>query len=102
MAGAALAAGWTADEVPMSDGGEGLLLVLGGTRHATDVTGPLGARVEAEWRMLGRSDSHGQPTAVVEMSRAAGRALLPRPRHDDAVRATTTGVGQLLLAARDA
>ena len=36
------------------------------------------------------------------MSRAAGRALLPRPRHDDPLRATTTGVGQLLLAARDA
>ena len=36
------------------------------------------------------------------MSRAAGRALLPRPRQDDPVRATTAGVGQLLLAARDA
>ncbi len=36
------------------------------------------------------------------MSRAAGRALLPRPQGDDAVRAGTTGVGQLLLAARDA
>ena len=36
------------------------------------------------------------------MSRAAGRALLPRPRRDDPVRATTAGVGQLLLAARDA
>ena len=36
------------------------------------------------------------------MSRAAGRALLPRPRHDDPVRASTAGVGQLLLAARDA
>ena len=36
------------------------------------------------------------------MSRAAGRALLPRPRHDDPVRATTAGVGQLLLAAHDA
>ena len=99
IAGAARAAGWTADEVPMSDGGEGLLLVLGGTPHATTVTGPLGARVEAEWRMLDRDEPL---TAVVEMSRAAGRALVPRPRHDDPVRATTTGVGELLLAARDA
>ena len=35
IAGAARAAGWTADEVPMSDGGEGLLDALGGdaTRH---------------------------------------------------------------------
>jgi glycerate 2-kinase len=102
VAGAARAAGWTADEVPMSDGGEGLLIALGGERHATVVTGPLGEPVEAEWRMLGRSKGEDPLTAVVEMSRAAGRALLPRPRRDDPVRATTTGVGQLLLAARDA
>ena len=36
------------------------------------------------------------------MSRAAGRALLPRPHGDDPVRAGTAGVGQLLVAARDA
>ncbi len=47
------------------------------------------------------ADTHG-PTAVVEMSRAAGRALLPHPRGEDPVNADTTGVGQLLLAARDA
>ncbi len=102
MAGAARAAGWTADEVPMSDGGEGLLQALGGVPHTALVTGPLGARVEAEWRMVDPKSGNDQLTAVVEMSRAAGRALLPRPRHDDPVRATTTGVGQLLLAARDA
>lgn len=101
VAGAARAAGWTADEVPMSDGGEGLLLALDGERRTTMVTGPLGARVEAEWRMLGQGNDEPL-TAVVEMSRAAGRALLPRPRRDDPVRAGTAGVGQLLLAARDA
>ena len=101
VADAARAAGWTAEEVPMSDGGEGLLAAVGGEAHASLVTGPLGARVRAEWRMLAPVD--GVPrTAVIEMSRAAGRALVPRPRHDDPVRATTTGVGQLLLAARDA
>ncbi len=102
MAGAARAAGWTADEVPMSDGGEGLLLVVGGAPHTTLVRGPLGAGVEAEWRMVDTTSGNEPLTAVVEMSRAAGRALLPRPRHDDPVRATTSGVGQLLLAARDA
>ncbi len=102
MGDAARAAGWTADEVPMSDGGEGLLLALGGTAHNDVVTGPLGAPVEAEWRMLGRPVGGGALTAVIEMSRAAGRALLPRPRPDDPLRATTTGVGQLILAARDA
>ena len=100
-AGAARRAGWTADEVPMSDGGEGLLDALGGTPRTTTVTGPLGGPVEAEWRML--AGPRGQePTAVIEMSRAAGRALLPRPSGDDPVRASTAGVGQLLLAARDA
>ena len=84
----------------MSDGGEGLLDAAGGTAATTTVTGPLGAPVEAEWRLLrGRADG---PTAVIEMARAAGRALLPRPRGDDPVRAGTAGVGQLLLAARDA
>ena len=99
---AARAAGWTADEIPMSDGGEGLLLALGGTSRKTIVAGPLGARVEAEWRLLGGAEPGEPLTAVIEMSRAAGRALLPRPRGDDPVRADTTGVGELLLAARDA
>lgn len=101
MAGAARQAGWTADEVPMSDGGEGLLDALGGTPHTTTVAGPLGRPVEAEWRMLDTDDPAG-PTAVVEMSQAAGRFRLPHPTGDDPVRAETTGVGQLLLAARDA
>jgi glycerate kinase len=99
-ADAALAAGWTADEAPMSDGGEGLLDALGGEVRRTRVSGPLGQPVDAEWRMLA-STTPG-PTAVVEMSRAAGRAQLPHPAGDDVLRANTTGVGELLLAARDA
>jgi glycerate 2-kinase len=115
MAGAARRAGWTASEVPMSDGGEGLLEVVRGTAHTTSVPGPLGAPVEAEWRLLSPTDSgptdsgptdsgptDSAPTAVIEMSRAAGRALLPRPEGDDPVRADTAGVGHLLLSARDA
>src|SRR6516164_1076131 len=51
-AGAAREAGWTADEIPLSDGGEGLLDALGGSPHTTPVTGPLGEEVEAEWRLL--------------------------------------------------
>ena len=99
---AARGEGWSADLVPMSDGGEGLLDALGGTRHVSTVAGPLGVPVEAEWRMLDGPDDVAGATAVVEMSRAAGRALLPRPRGEDPVRADTAGVGQLLVAARDA
>jgi glycerate 2-kinase len=102
MAGAARRGGWTAAAVPMSDGGEGLLEVVQGTAHTTTVPGPLGAPVEAEWRLLSPTDGDPERTAVIEMSRAAGRALLPRPEGDDPLRADTTGVGQLLLAARDA
>ncbi len=101
VAGAARSAGWTADEVPMSDGGEGLLEALGGTPRVTSVPGPLGESVDAEWRLLPPGDGSG-PTAVIEMSRASGRALLPHPEGDDPLRADTAGVGHLLLAARDA
>ena len=56
----------------MSDGGEGLLEALGGAERTTVVAGPLGEPVEAEWRLLEERDGEGA-TAVVEMSRAAGR-----------------------------
>ena len=73
----------------MSDGGEGLLDALGGTRRSTIVTGPLGARVDAEWRMLEGPEGEAPLTAVVEMSgrrgapssRAHGRR--PGARHHD-------------------
>jgi glycerate kinase len=101
---AARRAGWTADEIPMSDGGEGLLLAVGGTPHHAWVPGPLGVPTEAEWRLLPTDGSGGTrgTTAVIEMSQAAGRALLPHPRGDDPVSADTAGVGHLLLRARDA
>ncbi len=99
---AARAAGWDADEVPMADGGEGTLEAVGGEIRRTTVAGPLGDPVEAEWRMVPADGGAPGPTAVVEMARAAGRALLPHPTGDDPVRADTTGVGQLVVAAVDA
>jgi glycerate 2-kinase len=110
VAGAARRAGWTADEIPMSDGGEGLLEALeavGGTPQCASVPGPLGTPTEAEWLLLpateGNEATEGSgPTAVIEMSRASGRALLPHPEGDDPLRADTAGVGHLLLRAREA
>src|SRR5690606_36080047 len=92
---AAAAAGWDHDEVPMADGGEGTLDVPGGPNRTTTVTGPLGDPVEAGWRLDGR-------TAVVEMARASGLALVGGPEGNDPVAASTTGTGELIAAAVDA
>lgn len=113
---AARAAGWTADEVPLADGGEGTLEALvaaagrgaAGGRRTTRVTGPLGEPVTASWWLLATTADVAlpaplvpgdDPTAVIEAAGAVGRALVPHPHGDDPVRASTTGVGQLLLAA---
>jgi glycerate kinase len=89
-AGASL--GWSCTEVPMADGGEGILDVLGGRVRRTSVQGPLGEPVTAEWRLDDR-------TAVVEMARASGLELAGGPRGNDPVAASTTGTGQLIAAA---
>ena len=73
----------------------------GARRTSTSVPGPLGVPTEAEWRLLAAGPDGG-PTAVIEMSRAAGRSLLPDPRGDDPVAADTAGVGHLMLRAREA
>lgn len=86
-------AGWElgvdVDEVPVSDGGEGILDVLGGPNRTSLVTGPLGAPVEAAWRLDRR-------TAVIEMARASGLALVGGAERNDPLRASTIGTGQLI------
>ena len=94
MVQAAQAAGWTGDAVPLADGGEGILEVLGGGIRHTRVTGPLGTPVDAEWR------SHGD-LAVVEMAKASGLALVGGPDGNDPLRASTIGTGELLAAVLD-
>lgn len=89
---AADAAGWSCDEAPVADGGEGLLDVVGGAVRRTRVTGPLGAHVDAEWRML-------DGTAVIEMARASGLLLAGGPDGNDPLRASTIGTGELIAAA---
>jgi glycerate 2-kinase len=92
---AARAAKWRCDEAPVADGGEGILDALGGSPRSSRVQGPLGEVVDAEWRFLdGRP-----PTAVLEMARAAGLSLAGGPEWNDPLRATTAGVGQLIMAA---
>lgn len=100
---AAIAAGWrerrpddAVVEVPLSDGGEGLLEVVADTDDrwvTTEVAGPLGHPVDAVWLL--RPDG----TAVIESARACGLALVPE-EHRSPLHTTTYGVGQLLDAAR--
>jgi glycerate 2-kinase len=91
-AGAARAA-WTAVELPLADGGEGTLEVLGGGNRRTTVTGPLGDPVEAEWRL----EEDG--TAIVEAALACGLTLAGGPERNDPLAATSRGVGELVAAA---
>lgn len=79
-------------EIPLADGGEGLIDVLGGPNRTTVVTGPLGEPVEAAWRLR-------RGTAVIEMALASGLALVGGPEGNDPLAATTTGTGELIDAA---
>lgn len=84
--------GATADAAPMADGGEGTLEVVGGANRSTTVTGPLGDPVEAPWRLH-------RHTAVIEMARASGLALVGGAEANDPLGATTYGTGELIEAA---
>ncbi len=81
-------------EIPMADGGDGLLDVLGGANRESTVTGPLGDPVRAGWRCAG-------DTAVIEMARASGLVLAGGPDGNEALDATTTGTGELIDHALD-
>ncbi|MGD8867373.1 MAG: glycerate kinase [Gemmatimonadales bacterium] len=82
---------------PVSDGGNGLLESYlaydAGRLQQVEVTGPLGERVQARFV---RSES----VAVIESAEGCGLHLVP-PAERDPLRASTRGVGELLLAARD-
>ncbi len=89
---AAEAAGWTAEALPMADGGEGTLDALGGANRQTVVTDPLGDLVTAGWRLAG-------DVAVIEMARASGLELVGGAAGNDALSASTYGTGELIEAA---
>ncbi len=86
--------GHDCDEVPVADGGEGTLEALGGANKTSMVTGPLGDPVQAEWRMQ-------RTTAIIEMARASGLALVGGRDHNDAMAASTVGTGELIDQALD-
>jgi glycerate kinase len=84
---------WSLDidctEMPLADGGEGTLAVLGGANRTSTVTGPLGTPVEAQWRLH-------RGIAVIEMAQASGLTLAGGPERNDPLNATTRGTGELI------
>jgi glycerate 2-kinase len=96
-AAAALAEGLRGAElVPVADGGEGTLDVLyaalGGEWHEALVHDPLGREVRARWLLL------PDRVAAVESAEAIGHGLVAEGERD-VMRATSRGLGELILAA---
>ena len=86
--------------VAVADGGDGTLDTLvegsGGEIHHIEVTGPLGERRTAEWGAMGDG-----VTAVIEMARTSGLALVPDEKRDPLI-TTTFGLGEAIIHAIDA
>jgi glycerate kinase len=84
---------------PMADGGDGTLEVLVGATEGimmvTEVTDPLGGRVNARWGLL-----PDKTTGVIEMAEASGITLVLSEQLNPLL-ATTYGTGELILAALD-
>lgn len=82
---------------PIADGGDGTIEVLvegtNGEFIEKEVTGPLGERIKASFGILGDGK-----TAVIEMARASGLALVPKEKRNPAI-TTTYGVGELIREA---
>lgn len=88
------------DSLALSDGGAGLVDLMldaaGFERRSARVPGPLGKPTNASWAFDPASAS-----AAIEMSAAAGHALVPADQRDPE-RTSTFGVGQLIREALDA
>ncbi|MGB9808575.1 MAG: glycerate kinase [Caldanaerobacter sp.] len=84
--------------IPIADGGEGtveaLVYAVGGEIIKSDVTGPLGEKVEAFYGIL------KDGTAVIEMAACAGLYLVPEEKRNP-LKTTTYGVGELIKLALD-
>jgi glycerate kinase len=85
--------------VPVADGGDGTLETLvevsGGEIRHSEVTGPLGEQITAHWGAMGDGE-----TAMIEMARTSGLALVPLDSRDP-LRSTTYGLGEAIVAALD-
>jgi glycerate kinase len=84
---------------PVADGGDGTLETLvegsGGEIRTLEVTGPLGDTIMAPWGAMGDGN-----TAVVEMARTSGLALVPIEKRNP-LTTTTHGLGEAIRHALD-
>ena len=85
--------------VPVADGGDGTLETLvessQGKINSIKVTGPLGEQQNSAWGALGRNK-----TAIIEMARSSGLALVPINKLNPLI-STTYGLGEVILNALD-
>lgn len=86
-------------KVPMADGGEGtvesMVEASEGCYHTTEVTGPLGKKVQARWGVMGDGR-----TAIIEMAAASGLHHVPMAQRNPLI-TTSYGTGELIVAALD-
>ena len=84
---------------PVADGGDGTLETLvevsGGEVRTCSVQNPIGETIQAQWGAMGDG-----VTAVIEMARTSGLALL-RLDERDPLNASTFGLGQAISEALD-
>ncbi|GAB1101803.1 MAG: glycerate kinase [Shewanella algae] len=85
--------------LPLADGGEGtvdvLMHSLKGMPKCSLVTGPGGAKLDAEWALLDDSK-----TALIEIAQASGLDKVP-PQDRDPATSTSYGTGELIREALD-
>ena len=78
---------------PVADGGDDTLDAVAEKIYKTSVTGPFGEIINSRWGSRGN-------TAVIEMAKASGIAMVPSDRLDPFI-ANSYGTGELINAAID-
>ena len=83
--------------IPIADGGDGTADILatatGGKHFPLRAPGPLGPDIDTDWVLLGDGK-----TAVIELARTSGLAMLPESLRNPAM-TSTRGMGIAILAA---
>lgn len=83
--------------IPIADGGDGTADILAtatvGKHYPLRAPGPLGTDIDTDWVLLGDGK-----TAVIELARTSGLAMLPESLRNPAM-TSTRGMGTAILAA---